>query len=390
MKQRTGSLVKRSSGYYVSIMIEGKRIVRALKDGEGNPVKTLQEARKAQAEFTKPFALASQADATHAILTRLEGIREAMTDKVTVAGCWQAYVASRERPQSGEATLALYSQYASVFVDWCKANVPQSVRLEGVTKEQATAFLKHLQSRVSDSTVNKYHAFMRLLYKTLVEGSNPFGKLRYLQADHAAHQALSQAQIQSLLTVTTGELNLLFHIGAYTALRFGDACLLRWESIDMDKGTITVTPRKTASRSRKVVTLPLHPVLKSRLSTVFRNGDHVMPRMATVYARDRGTAARYVHGAFVKAGIQTNQAVEGVKGDRHNRAVYGFHSLRFSMGQQLIDAGFSLAQIAQVLGHSTETMSRHYSTISDTVREKAILSLPSITTAKATAATATA
>ena len=49
------------------------------------------------------------------------------------------------------------------------------------------------------------------------------------------------------------------------------------------------------------------------------------------------------------------------------------------MAQQRRSRGFSLDTIAQVLGHSSPTMSRHYSNVTDAVRERAILSLPTIT-----------
>jgi ribosomal protein L14 len=50
MKRRTGCLIKRPSGYYVRIVVEGKVVVRALQNPDGTSVTTIIEARKAQAK----------------------------------------------------------------------------------------------------------------------------------------------------------------------------------------------------------------------------------------------------------------------------------------------------------------------------------------------------
>lgn len=47
-----------------------------------------------------------------------------------------------------------------------------------------------------------------------------------------------------------------------SALRLGDACLLRWEDVALHTGRISVIPRKTL-RTGKRVTIPLHPVLRT-------------------------------------------------------------------------------------------------------------------------------
>ena len=102
--------------------------------------------------------------------------------------------------------------------------------------------------------------------------------------------------------------------------------------------------------------------------------------MAFWYDHNPAHISRRIRDLFESAGIKTRLEIDNKKGTRrNNKSLFSFHSLRFTMGQQLIDAGYTLDAIAQVLGHTNTAMSRHYSTVSDTVKEKAILSLPSIT-----------
>lgn len=376
MKARTGSLVKRSSGYYCRIMVDGKLISRALHNPDNTPCKTLVEARKAQGEFTKPFTLANKAQALEAIQTRLSGIREAMADKPTVAGAWDAYLQHPDKLTSGLHTQNAYCQYTRDFAEWIGEHYPQAVYLSEVTRAIAGEYAAHLTGKYSNVTFNKHTMFLKVLFRVLCEDKpNPFERIRYKPIDSVSHKPLTPEQIQAVLGKAKGEMNTLVLIGVYCALRLGDACLLKWEQVDIDKGVITVKPHKTASRSGKVVSIPIHPDLKARLETLFRTGEYVLPKLSAVYARDRGLPARYVRSVFKRAGIKTM--------NDEGHTVYSFHSLRFTLGSALVSSGFTLEVVSQLLGHTNTTMSRHYSSIADTVKEKAILSLPSITTATA-------
>lgn len=336
MKARTGSLTKRASGYYVSIMVEGKRIIRALKDGEGNPVLTLVEARKAQGEFTRPFTLGSKADALESVQKRLADVREELAPKVTVAGCWQAYLKSPDKLTSGEHTEKAYCQYTRQFVEWIGEHYPQAVNLQDVTRAIAVEYAKSLETRYNGCTFNKHLVFLRVLFRVLCEGKpNPFQRVSSRPIDSTPHKPLTPEQIQAVLGKAKGEMNTLVLIGVYCALRLGDACLLKWEQVDIDKGVITVKPSKTASRSGKVVSIPIHPELKARLETTFRKSEYVLPWVAWRYSNDISAMSHKLHKLFTNAGIQTK--------DNNGKTVYSFHSLRFSLGSALVSSGFTLA-----------------------------------------------
>jgi len=368
-------------------MIDGRAVTQSLKNIDGTPCKTLVEARRAQAIAVQCFTLSNRKQALEAAIRQLAETEAELSllqnPKVHIACCWEAYLASGERPNSGSGCLTNYRRHTEQFQAWAKKHYPKTVYLQDVSKLMVSDYSRHLVNTFSAVTHNKNISFLRLLFKVLCEGKpNPFDRITLKPKDTTPHQALTPEQLQAILGKAEGELNTFLLVGIYTALRRQDVALLRWESIDLDKGVITVTPSKTASRSQKQVMLPLHPVLKERLLTTFKTSEYVMPKMAFWYQHNPAHISRRVKDLFEACGINTQKEVEGkANSKRHNKALFSFHSLRMTMGQQLISNGYTLDCIAQVLGHTSIAMTRHYSTITDTVKEKAILSLPSIATA---------
>ncbi len=381
MKYRTGCLIKRNNRYSVRIMIEGKVITRALKKPDGSPCTTIADANSAKMEYVKLFILGSKRDALKALIHSLSEV-EAEIDEIrcprpALDRAWKSYLSCPDRTDCGEHTLREYERYCRLFIDWAKAHYPKTVFLADVTKSMAGEYAQHLaKENYSNSSFNKHTFFLRLLFRALCEGQpNPFSRVRNKPANSIPHRPLTQEQLAKVLGATKGELHTLLVIGTYTALRLKDACNLRWDQLDMDKSTITVTPSKTATRSGKQIRLPIHPVLSARLLTLPHKAEYVLPYMQWRYSNDGAVISKRIRKAFEAAGLVTR-----VKENGRTATVYSFHSLRFTMGQLLISSGFSLDTIAQVLGHSSTTMSRHYSNVTDAVRERAILSLPAITT----------
>jgi integrase len=369
MKTRTGCLIKRPSGYYIRIVIEGKVVIRALQKPDGTSVKTIIEARKAQAQAVLALIGSHNCVSQEATLNTTP---DTSTLGVPLRGCWEAYLAHPDRPDSGAHTLKAYRQYVRQFVDWVSEHHAQMTHTTNIDRVIAREYAMTLSAKHNGCTYNKHLMLLRLMFRTLSDSDDtPFNRIRNRPIDSVSHEALSPDQLKAVLTTTRGDLNTLLLIGVYTALRLKDASLLKWSSVDLEKNTITVIPSKTRKRSGKMVCLPIHPVLRERILTLPRTNQYVLPYIAWRYLGDISSLSHKLHKAFTKAGVETK--------NQDGRTVISFHSLRFSMGQALISAGYSLDTIAQVLGHSSVTMSRYYSHLPDSAKAKAILSLPSFT-----------
>ncbi len=129
MKRRTGCLIKRPSGYYVRVIIEGKAVIRALKNSDGTPIKNAIAARKAQSQAV-PALIDGHRLPPEPTLNKTP---EADTSNlgVPLMGCWEAYLAHSDRPDSGEHTLKAYKQYTRQFVDWVSEHHAQMTHTTG-------------------------------------------------------------------------------------------------------------------------------------------------------------------------------------------------------------------------------------------------------------------
>src|SRR5262245_26077147 len=140
-KHRTGNLLKRGSNYYVRAMIEGKVITKALRDDNGNAITTIREAELAREKFMAPVAVATRAEALQTIAGKLSDSQaqiakweDEQNPPLAIVQGWSEFLASPNRPDSGEETLYQYECQWSRFVDWMKEKHPALSTLRSVGK----------------------------------------------------------------------------------------------------------------------------------------------------------------------------------------------------------------------------------------------------------------
>jgi integrase len=317
------------------------------------------------------------------------------TSKILIQDIWKQFLVSPNRPDSGKKTMEMYHHLINCFTRWVKNNHPRIKYLKDFDRPTATIYAQYLQIRYSGNTFNRHIATLKLMYSCLMEDLNtPFSFIHRKRNDVTKHKPLTWEQFQSILDVTTDDnYRLLFLICAYTALRKGDACNLRYDNFNLANKTLTITPHKTASRSGKTVHMPLHPVLhqalqerySKRVPTGTDDDNYAIPYMRYWYLKDATHIGKKIQKIFKKAGITTvEQVYKNENTKRNNKVVYNLHSFRFLMGTSLRDRGYNLSVIQNVLCHTSPAMSAYYSTPSAQTVSNAILSLPDVTT-KATA-----
>ena len=127
MKRRTGYLFKRGNNFYVSWKVNGKLFMKALRDGNGQPITTKREAETARDKFMLPIAAGDEAAVLESIAGKLVG-RKAELAKwedeknppLAITQAWTAFVSSPNRPDSGDSTLRQYQFQWQAFADWMK------------------------------------------------------------------------------------------------------------------------------------------------------------------------------------------------------------------------------------------------------------------------------
>lgn len=376
-----GSLERRGKIWLARWMVDGKRFTRS------TGVSDRREAEKILAEIVKPFQAKDDAARLENLAVKIEGrkaeIRRYEDSKpaLSLANGFEAYRRSRERPDTGAATLDMYESQYNRLVRWAADNVPDAKEMRNFTRVTADAFADYIAGELSANSFNKYITLFRRMWDVLADEAriteNPWNKIRHkILATHTRRE-LTIEELARVCGAVDGEMRLLFAVGIYTGLRLGDCALMEWGSIDLVRNRIMTIPRKTARHAHgKPVLIPLHPTLATMLAEIppkKRNG-YLVPELATMYLRDSANLSRRIQAVFTGAGIRTQTTAKG----KRARLDVGFHSLRHTFVSLSANAGAPLAVVQAIVGHSNPAMTRHYFHESETALQSAVCALPSI------------
>jgi integrase len=145
--------------------------------------------------------------------------------------------------------------------------------------------------------------------------------------------------------------------GYYTGLRLRDVADLEWSAVDLDRGTITVTTRKTL----RTVTMPIHSQFSAWLEKQTR-GIGKAPVFPTLAGKSGGGKSglsmafkRIMERAKIKGRL-----LREANGAGRSQSSLSFHSLRHSFNSAMANAGV-LSEVRQKLtGHSSAKMNAQY------------------------------
>ena len=415
-----GTLERGASGIYLARwMANGKRHSRSTGTHD------LRKAEKKLEEFTATFRLESEQRTLETLAGRIEGVKaeirewKARRPALRLVDAFEAYRASTARPDAGDRTLSGYESYFNRFLKWMKENRPEAVptvempedgetdpdegpkeyavEVRAVSAADAEDYAAYfIDCGLSAGTFNKHLTFLRCMWRVLMDGDagksddadkpeklkakileNPW--LRILKKKHTPHarRELTVEELGAVMGAATGEMRLLLALGIYTGLRLGDCALLEWGSVDLVRRFVSVVPIKTARRTGKRVTVPLHDALAGMLFDVperLRRG-YVLPKTAKDYRRDSAVLANRLKSLFEKCGIKT-----GHVDDRTGRAAVdvGFHSLRHTFVSLSANGGAPMAAVQSIVGHGSPAMTRHYYHENESALRRVVSALPDV------------
>ncbi len=128
-------------------------------------------------------------------------------------------------------------------------------------------------------------AFTAAVRQHIIE-SNPATALESLPVKAEEKGTFTPAQLSKLARAADGDWRGAILLGYYTGARLSDVANMRWSAIDWSNKII----RFTASKTRKAVTLPLHPQLEHELLKNAGIGN--APMFPTLAGRGTGWKAR--------------------------------------------------------------------------------------------------
>ncbi len=176
-----------------------------------------------------------------------------------------------------------------------------------------------------------------------------------LRGAGATRRGLTDDEVRRLLDAATGEVRLLLLLGLYTGARLGDICRLTWADVGPD--AIRITPSKTARSSGVRVAIPIHAALAEALPPRGLPTGPVLPEMWERYRLDRHRPLWWIKEAFRKAGIATQERLDG---HARTSSCLGFHALRHTFVSRLASAGVAENIIMAMAGHTHTATSRRY------------------------------
>ncbi len=222
-----------------------------------------------------------------------------------------------------------------------------------ISSKDVSEVLRGLQEDgQSVGTIRNYRALMSAVFAYgILQGhivANPVLKIRAPEAAKERVRFLSKDEeegvrekIREHWTAREAEFDLLLHTG----MRSGEAYLLTWELVDLDRGVIDV-PKDGKTGWRQI---PINSICRDALETLHRQSrgsEFVIPRCGK-------KGQNWILGEWFGDAVEKAGVVHCTP-----------HVLRHTFASRLVMAGVDLRQVQQFLGHSSIVMTMRYAHLS--------------------------
>lgn len=230
------------------------------------------------------------------------------------------------------------------------------VEMESLSGAGVVAYSRErLAQEVSTSTVNRELEVLSAAINYAVKVlewhlPNPVGE-RMLKEPEGRLRWLTREEAKALVRAAGVEpkapyLAPLVVLALHTGMRRGELLGLEWDRVDLKARQIYLEARHTKAAKRR--TVPLNTVALDAIMTQDRYRTAQCPGSPWVFCDERGSSIASVQRSF------------GTACRRADIQDFRFHDLRHTCAAWLVQAGVSLAQVRDVLGHSTITMTERY------------------------------
>jgi integrase len=297
--------------------------------------------------------------------------------KLSFQEAWQAWLDIPKK--TGASTIVGYNAAWKRFAHWAETRKLQF--LHEVTEIDVQDYAADLwQSRISTSTFNTHKRFLTGLFRKLKAKAglviNPWDCVASLEKEHEGRRNLTMPELQKVIGSATGNMQSMFMIGLFTALRLADVVNLRKDAVNLKENMLEVIPVKT-KRLNKKIRIPIHTILRPRLEHLMKTveGDYFFPKEKELHAKGSSEITKHMQKHFEACGLQTTEKSANL----HRRRVIvrvGFHSLRHSFVSLMAAGGAPQYVIQQLVGHGSPAMTEHYTHLDDTQKTTAMAALP--------------
>ena len=326
--------------------------VQAVKDGKKYQKKVIKSFNKKQTllqAINSMIALKEsiKADLKDGTITKQRATKVNQNKPITLN---MAFDATIEQKRSILKVKTLKS-YQSFYNTWVRNNIGTQ-HIKDITKEQlqtiVNSIIKIRASRTAKTLKEVLNpTFKQYLHLGLID-TNPIELLEFKKFYNVKNPDLSDEQIKDLYSAIYEydvEPYRSIFIWLSTGRRVNEVLTLRWENINIEKRTFTITADDNkAGREMK------YEIDDDLLSTLY-------PAKKKGYVfHSIKDSNKKMHNDTIKRHwlhILDNAGLENIR----------IHDLRHIVGLKLVNAGFSLEVIASLLGHTTTSITKRYSNV---------------------------
>ncbi|MGA8655133.1 MAG: site-specific integrase [Chthoniobacterales bacterium] len=373
---------RHNSKNYAAVFRDKNGIRRCVSTGTSNR----REARKIADTYEAAARTKRTLLQTQKVIERLhEEMTGETISRVTIRSRVVDWLATK-KPEIASASLAFYQNSLGKLLDFLgpKADAP----LSEVTKADIIAFRNRLLTQVSAKTANHDLRAVKTLFKSAREDDviveDPAASVKRAQSKTmlATKRSFTLDELRAVLDVADPEWKSMILFGLYTGQRLADVATVRWGNVDLVRGEIRLTTRKTD----KVMILPIAAPLRRYLEGLPSTDDlstPLHPRAFAVVERQgkSGGLSRQFIDLLADAGIREKQAhrSRGIgRSAQRQAAGLSFHSLRRTATTLLHEAGVPAAVVQSLIGHDSEEVHQLYVAVGKEALASAAARLPDL------------
>lgn len=377
-----GSLHKvRKSKYWHAAFVQadGRRTLRSTKKTKRSEAAVVLQGYEEAARLGRERRLTEgQARRVIAdIFYRANHERLPMATVEDFFASWQ----KRKALEVSESTYASYAQTCRLLAESLGSKVRGPV--DAVTLADAIKFRDTQAGRVSANTTNQFILVARIIWRDAIREQvatdNPFVSVRRLKADSKPRRAFTLDELKRLLAVASGDWRGMILCGVYLGQRLGDLASLTWANIDLAQGEVSIVTGKTERPMHIPMAEPLRRYFMERPAA----DEPAAPVFPDLHGCKPNALSNQFNGIAAAAGLARKEdgrrgKAEGRDARRRSRGMT-FHCLRHTATSLLKNAGVSDVVARELIGHSSEAVSRVYTHIDHSTMRAAVERMPDVT-----------
>ena len=367
----------------------GRIVYKTLYDDDGSPVSDRKTAERIIEDMEREDRSLSRIERKIEYITQVAEYKKIITRcRVCIGNISTAY---EQHPAHTTGQMP-HKVAAMKFIQQC---FPKDKLLADLTPEDAQVCMNtYWKTGVSPKSYNARLQILKMIFRMFLGDDSPFENLKAKSFYMESREPFTIPQLERIWQTLTSddfhqlhkeEMKCLYLLALYTGARCGDLCLLRKRSVDMQSRIINFTPSKTIHSSGAKVQIPIAEALYIALLP-FVNDDaetspYVLPHVAERYTRNPAGIAKDTKRLLEAAGLHTVEQSY----DPHRLLPvirYSFHSFRHTFSTLAANRGVSIRTVQELLGHSSEKMTAHYTHIGLQTKVQAIEVLPDLVSVK--------